>query len=80
MYDNRDNTQVYLEELARAGETMVEKSIRVSGQRIRYEWHPDPVGEGGQVDSLPGVIPFHADSHEDAKDTIRSLFSKRADA
>jgi hypothetical protein len=75
-----DDMQVYLEELARAGETMVEKSIRVSGRRIRYEWHPDPTGDGGQVDCLPGVISFHADSHEDAKDTIRSLFSNRADA
>jgi hypothetical protein len=57
---------------------MVRKSIRVSGQRIYYEWHPDVVGDGGQVDSLPGVIPFHADSHEDARDIIRSLFAKQA--
>lgn len=57
---------------------MVEKSIRVSGQRIGYEWHPDREGEGGQVDGLPGVVSFHAPSHEDAKDIIRSLFTTRA--
>jgi hypothetical protein len=54
---------------------MVEKSIRVNSRRIRYEWHPDREGGGGQVDGLPGVISFHADSHEDAKDIIRSLFT-----
>jgi len=57
---------------------MIKKWQWTSGRRVEFEWHPDPSGPGGLVSMLPGVSDFHADSEDDARDIILSLFDLRA--
>lgn len=55
---------------------MTTQSMYVGGQKITFEWHPNPTGDGGLVSMLPGVQDFEADSLDDARDTVRSLYRR----
>jgi hypothetical protein len=54
---------------------MTEHKITVDGRVYRFEWHCDPIGDGGQCDA-PGVVSFHADSLDEARNTLRSVYTK----
>jgi hypothetical protein len=56
---------------------IIHRTLRVNGDVVPFEWHPDVVGNGGMI-RAPGLGVFHAASFGEGHVALRALYLERS--